>query len=51
MSKTSLVAFGDEVGKWLPVFVALGGVGVLPKGWKKVAGAAALLLALRGVLE
>jgi len=51
MSRTTLGSFGDEVGKWLPVFVALGGVGLLPRGWKKVAGVAALLLALRGVLD
>lgn len=50
MSKTTFDSFGDEAGKWLPVFVALGGAGVLPRGWKKVAGVAALLLALRAVL-
>lgn len=50
MSKTALDSFGDEAGKWLPVFVALGSAGVLPRGWKKVAGGVALLLAIRAAL-
>jgi hypothetical protein len=51
MSKTTFGGFSDEAGKWLPLLVALGGVGLLPRGWKKAAGAAALLLALRGMLD
>ena len=49
MSKTALGSFGDDASTWLPVVVALGSMGFLPKGWKKVAGVAALLLALRGL--